>query len=215
MPAINDIFKQLDGDKRDKILNAAYKEFAEHGYEKASTNAIVKNAGISKGTLFNYFNSKNELYQDLVDLGIKMLLDKYLSHIDEIQTDFIDKLRQMSVMKMRALNENPYAFEFFAGMYLKDNYARISAEALNKITEMVDKFRVDVFNDADYSKFRTDIPKQMAIQMIQWCVDGYTEALSAKFKNMPEPPINDMTNAAYWDEFYEFLDVLKTVFYKA
>ena len=52
-------FNSLDEEKRQKILDAALMEFAEHGYEKASTNRIVKEAGIGKGMLFYYFKSKN------------------------------------------------------------------------------------------------------------------------------------------------------------
>ena len=36
-------------------------EFAQSGFEKASTNEIVKRSNISKGSLFNYFNSKKDL----------------------------------------------------------------------------------------------------------------------------------------------------------
>ena len=54
-------FQSLETEKRERIINAALKEFAKNGYDKASTNDIVKEAEISKGSLFNYFNSKNEI----------------------------------------------------------------------------------------------------------------------------------------------------------
>ena len=49
---------RLPDGKRQRILDAAIREFAEHGYDKASTNSIVKEAGIAKGLLFHYFGSK-------------------------------------------------------------------------------------------------------------------------------------------------------------
>jgi AcrR family transcriptional regulator len=49
-------------DKRKKILKEALIEFSNKGYANASTNQIVKRAGVSKGLLFNYFCSKEELY---------------------------------------------------------------------------------------------------------------------------------------------------------
>lgn len=51
-------FLNLNPEKQDRILNAALKEFAQKGYQNASTNEIVKEAGISKGLLFHYFNNK-------------------------------------------------------------------------------------------------------------------------------------------------------------
>lgn len=45
-------FINLEAEKRERIINAALKEFAQKGYDKASTNEIIKEAGISKGSLF-------------------------------------------------------------------------------------------------------------------------------------------------------------------
>jgi len=52
-PAEIEKFLKLDDEKKDRILNAAMKEF-RYGYVKASTDIIVKEAGISKGLLFHY-----------------------------------------------------------------------------------------------------------------------------------------------------------------
>ena len=54
-------FLNLD-EKQDRILNAAIKEFAQKGYDSASTNEIVKEAGISKGLLFHYFKIKSSYF---------------------------------------------------------------------------------------------------------------------------------------------------------
>lgn len=49
---------ELIPQKRDAILNAALKEFSSQGYDKASTNIIAKEAGISKALMFHYVSSK-------------------------------------------------------------------------------------------------------------------------------------------------------------
>lgn len=55
-------FLELDKLKQDRIINAAMKEFALKGYKNASTNEIVKEAGISKGLLFHYFTNKKAYF---------------------------------------------------------------------------------------------------------------------------------------------------------
>lgn len=55
-------FLNLDSEKQNRILNAAINEFAEKGYENASTNEIVKDAGISKGLLFHYFKIRSNYF---------------------------------------------------------------------------------------------------------------------------------------------------------
>jgi len=49
-------------DARSRILSAALTEFALHGAEAASTNAIAASASVAKGLVFHYFGSKPELY---------------------------------------------------------------------------------------------------------------------------------------------------------
>ncbi len=58
MTVISEKLKSLTLDKQERIINASLAEFARNGYERASTNEIVKEAGISKGSLFVYFNNK-------------------------------------------------------------------------------------------------------------------------------------------------------------
>lgn len=52
---------------RGKILDAALKEFGQRGYEGASTNQICLSAGISKGLLYHYFKSKENLFLAVCD----------------------------------------------------------------------------------------------------------------------------------------------------
>ncbi|WP_049962378.1 TetR/AcrR family transcriptional regulator [Oribacterium sp. FC2011] len=56
-------FEKLSKDKRQRILNAAREEFARVPYEEASINQIIKNAGISRGSFYTYFEDKRDLLQ--------------------------------------------------------------------------------------------------------------------------------------------------------
>lgn len=52
----------MDNPKKEEILRACLKEFAEFGFEKANTNRICEQAGVSKGLIFHYFGSKQRLF---------------------------------------------------------------------------------------------------------------------------------------------------------
>jgi AcrR family transcriptional regulator len=56
-------------DKREQILESALKLFVEFGFHGAPTSKIAQNAGVSNGTLFHYFKTKDEL---VVELYIKL-----------------------------------------------------------------------------------------------------------------------------------------------
>src|SRR6056297_1825259 len=58
---LTQLFDRIPEEKRHALLTAALEEFANRGYSDASTNAIVKRIGIAKGSLFKYFETKEEL----------------------------------------------------------------------------------------------------------------------------------------------------------
>ncbi|MDR2908325.1 MAG: TetR/AcrR family transcriptional regulator [Oscillospiraceae bacterium] len=55
-------FFNLTEEKRGRILNTALDEFAEHGYQDSSVSRIVARAEIAKGSFYQYFNDKDDLF---------------------------------------------------------------------------------------------------------------------------------------------------------
>ena len=60
-------FADLEDGRRERILTAAAEEFAGRGYEAASVNRIIAAAGISKGSLYYYFDDKEDLFITVVE----------------------------------------------------------------------------------------------------------------------------------------------------
>jgi AcrR family transcriptional regulator len=61
-------FLNLPPEKRETIMNAAIEEFAEYGLENASTNRIVKNSGIAKGSFYQYFEDKQDVFMHMLEV---------------------------------------------------------------------------------------------------------------------------------------------------
>src|SRR5215207_3344079 len=59
-------FLNLPQEKRETIMNAAVEEFSEYGLENASTNRIVKNSGIAKGSFYQYFEDKQDVFMHML-----------------------------------------------------------------------------------------------------------------------------------------------------
>jgi len=64
-----DTFHNLPHEKRNRILDAAIEEFAAHSYDTASMSNIARQAEIAKGSLYQYFEDKKDLYRYLIELG--------------------------------------------------------------------------------------------------------------------------------------------------
>ena len=60
-------------DVREKILNAAKSEFLEKGFEKSSLRQIASKANVTKGNIYNYFKSKDDLFYQLVKPALDVI----------------------------------------------------------------------------------------------------------------------------------------------
>jgi len=64
-------FGKLAQEKKDRVLSAATDLFAERGFHRTEMDEIAKRAGISKGSLYNYFKSKDDLFLHICNTGIQ------------------------------------------------------------------------------------------------------------------------------------------------
>ena len=72
--------EQIRTESKHKIMEAAFKLIAKNGYEATSIALIAKTAGVSKGLLYNYFTSKEELVKALV-LGAMQEGDELIAEL--------------------------------------------------------------------------------------------------------------------------------------
>lgn len=68
-----DVFDRIPVEKRERILEAAAYEFAGKGYTAANINTIAEAASISVGSMYKYFESKSDLYLEVVNLGLSLI----------------------------------------------------------------------------------------------------------------------------------------------
>ncbi|HCX02871.1 MAG TPA: TetR/AcrR family transcriptional regulator, partial [Clostridiales bacterium] len=84
---MEDRLSNIDEKKKIKIINSAMEEFSKNSYDKASTNRIVEKAGISKGSLFNYFESKKKLYEYLKVFSIVEIAEEIVENVNWEESD--------------------------------------------------------------------------------------------------------------------------------
>ena len=99
-------FFNLPDDKRARIVELAIDEFAAHPFRQASLSRIVARAGIAKGSMYQYFENKLDLFRWLIfdHVGQKKLA--YLADAEPPEGLF-DQLESMVVAGTRFLLDNP------------------------------------------------------------------------------------------------------------
>lgn len=203
-------FLNLDQDKQDRIINAAIKEFAQKGYNQASTNEIVKEAGISKGLLFHYFGNKKQLFLFLFDHCYGLIADYFYQKMDLSERDFFTRIRQAVLIKMELLAIYPGLFKFIEEAYMEDA-AEVKAEVDKKIKELNGINIGKVYDGIDLSKFRDDMDMKKVLKIITWTFEKLSEEELFKAKLTPTHHID------YQKIFLEaeaYFEILTKAFYK-
>lgn len=105
---MNEKFFDLAREKQDRMINGAIEVFAKNGYRHASTDEMVKAAGISKGLWFHYFGSKEGIYVFVYDYCVKYMLLELSTVVNEDERDYFEVIRQISLAKTKAGKNYPY-----------------------------------------------------------------------------------------------------------
>ena len=87
-----------------KIFEASMKLFAEKGYDATSIEEITATVGVAKGTLYYHFSSKEEIFEFLIDEGMKLLQNSV-----DIKTakysNYLDKLKAIVLIQIKIVNK--------------------------------------------------------------------------------------------------------------
>jgi len=206
-------FLALEPEKQERILNAAMTEFL-HGFKKASTDNIVREAGISKGLLFHYFGTKERLFHFLIDYAIDTVKHEYLDLVNVCQPDILNSIWQSSLLKKDLSVRFPSIFDFLTNAYVEEKTSGNNASsALEKFNKMSGAVIAEIYAHADGSLFRDDVDKQTAMNIISWTMSGYSHAKI--MESGENPGANARENYdKYLEEFEAILAVLRKCFYK-
>jgi TetR/AcrR family transcriptional regulator len=196
-------FLSLDSEKQDRIINAAIKEFAQKGYDSASTNEIVKEAGISKGLLFHYFQSKKQLFFFLFDYCYNLVADEFYKKVDLTERDFFKRIRQAVHIKMDLQTKYPEILTFIQEAFMQDS-PEIKDEFDKKKQELNAVNIGIIYDGIDLSKFRDDVDVEKILKVISWTFEKMSDEELLKAKMVPGHKIDYEKVFMEAEEYFEF-----------
>lgn len=159
-----DTFLNLPEEKRQMLIQLSMREFAEKPYALASVTNIVHQAGIAKGSVYQYFEDKRDLYFYLVDLAVQSKVDWARQHAAPPTGDFFVDLREQMIMGA------VWNVEHVVETRLLSSIANspFKQEGMERLQGQSDAFMVQLVEHAQASgKIRSDIPaEQVAAYML-------------------------------------------------
>lgn len=124
-------FFNLPDAKREAITEIAIEEFAEHAYGDVSISRIVARAGIAKGSFYQYFDDKDDLYGYLLQLIVERKRAMFsLDHPDPQHVGVFEYLRWIAANGARFEQANPklsrLAYRAFSANTMPQSFQAIS-----------------------------------------------------------------------------------------
>lgn len=204
-------FLSLEKEKQERILNAALKEFAQKGYDDASTNEIVKEAGISKGLLFHYFNTKKDLFLFLYDYSVEIIKTEYYGLINTNERDIFTRLRQIYLLKLEVYYKYPWLFDYFTKVAVYTESKEVKADMESRKKDVLSTGYEKLFENIDASKFKDGIDAKRAMKIIFWAIGGFGNEILEEVKELQ---LNQVDYDGILSEFDAYLEILRQCFYK-
>ena len=117
-----------------KIFETAMQLFADKGYEATSIEEITATVGVAKGTLYYHFSSKEEIFNFLVEEGMKLLKNSIQIKTDKVSS-YIDKIRAIILIQIKVIVK----YESLITMWGKEERNKRSRQYVFEYLNIVEK----------------------------------------------------------------------------
>lgn len=208
-------FYNLPGDKREAFLEATFNEFAEHSFKQASISRLVKTLGIAKGSVYQYFTDKADLYTYLYEMSQDVRMGYLLKAMEEDYYDFFDLFEKMFLAEVKFDRENPRESRFLyvsgqewgseeLGDMRKQNFER----SLRANQQLLEK-------ELKSGRLRTDVPPDTLAFVVTQTGIGIRDWLELKHgiqlgtEEEEDPDIEEKIQ----EEVSQIIEVMKTGFW--
>ena len=178
--------------KRKKIVDKAWELFAKNGYKETKVEDITKDLGISKGSFYTYFATKDELLYEVLG-KIKKEINRNLENInvnqvpEKVLEDYVKAKMNHAVkilnnMKLKAVEK-----------HLIDPKLRIFFQELReKSTNFIKINIVEKFNSKNGNKYNTDVISEFILISIEEFL--YDEFVLKNLQKMKDDDLINIQN---------------------
>lgn len=104
--------RDKSSDKRQRILDAALKVFAERGFYNAKVSEVARTAGVADGTIYLYFANKDDLLIQLFEDRMEYIIQRLTTELKRTPSDPLQKIRTLIHRHVELATHDPDLAEF-------------------------------------------------------------------------------------------------------
>jgi len=132
-------------ERKKEIMNSAAKVITERGLEKATMDEIIAGTTLSKGGVYHYYGSVNEIFKDIMRFGIEYRNNVIKEHLSECKEG--EEMQFMARQLVdKIVDDNPYMPLYVEFLIAKKRNPELNAMMLDLQAETMDSFK-GVFED--------------------------------------------------------------------
>jgi TetR/AcrR family transcriptional regulator len=114
---VQSTFLNLPEEKKSRILDTAIQEFAEKGYDGASINTMVGRLGISKGSIFQYFNNKKSLFFYVFDYAVGLVKRTLVQVKEDTENEEVfERIRKSLLAGIEFIQKHPHIYRIYLNL---------------------------------------------------------------------------------------------------
>lgn len=140
---VKQTFINLSNEKQERVLNAAKKEFSRASLNEASVANIIKDAGIPRGSFYQYFNDLEDIFYYILDTHSKDIKQRLTTNLMHYKGDIIKAFADLYQYILTKIT-NPENEFYFRNIFLNMDYKLEKMflpnleDNLNEIIQLVD-----------------------------------------------------------------------------
>ncbi len=178
----SETFEKLESQKKSRIIQSAMECFSQNGFTKTSMDMIALKAGIAKGALYRYFESKKDLYMLLVGMlvnGIDQYVQQFLE--EHRNNDAFETLHD-HLVSVYVLQEKFFEHNKILCNVLYQEHVDFKGEVLAKFGRLSTYYtRLVLQRGIARGEIRDDIDLDTAAFMIDSVIDRFHDGVLVEF----------------------------------
>lgn len=138
--------------RKEQIIYAAMNVFSKNGFENSKMETIALEAGIGKGTIYGYFSSKKQLFEEMIYFNLEEY-KKELSKIIKEENSFSEKLERLFRYHTKFIDQNLDIFQLMnSGKILSESMKNRLIKEQDKFLELVEEMIETSINSGEINK---------------------------------------------------------------
>ncbi len=164
-------FFNLSPEKQTEIFDCCLEEFALHGFDVASTNRIVERAGISKGVLFKYFESKESLFLYVCESALKHMVELLpIASVAQFD-DLFSFLKCIAMRKVTIYKQHPLMYRLFLRITRNPEHP-VYSKVAGAATVIFNEYMSDVVRMLSPDKLKPGLSWGQTLTAVLWILEG-------------------------------------------